>query len=118
LVIFSAVVLALSGALLPVAPELTIALMSLLVVCCLAFSAGYAVFWLKHRPLPRDYDDKSKPKPNKIEGFLLAAFALWPTWFRTALDIPLWLCAAFAIALYFLGKLVLFRWWLPRKISR
>ncbi|WP_419846911.1 hypothetical protein [Candidatus Poriferisocius sp.] len=108
----------------PVAPELTITLMGLLAVCCLGFSARYAVFWLKHRPLPRDYDDKGKPKPNKIEDLLLVVFAQLPllAWalLKGGSGLNVWwlLAVALMAPFYALGKFALFRWWLPRKISR
>ncbi len=121
LVIMVAVVLALGGALLPIAPELTIALVSLLMAYCLIFIARYAVFWLKHRPLPRNYDDNGKLQPNKIENFLLCIFAFSPCWVWAVfssdgrLDFSFWLATALIVLSYFLGKLVLFRWWLPRR---
>ena len=89
--------------------------MTLLAAYSLVVIARHAVFWLKHRPMPQHYDNKGRLQPNRIESFLLAAFALWPAWFYLALEIPLWLCAVFAVPLYFLGKLALFRWWLPHK---
>lgn len=110
-----AVVLVVGGALLPVAPELTIALICLVAIYGLFVLARYAAFWLKHRPISRQYDSKGRPQPHKTEAFLLLSFALWPIWFRLALDIPIWLCAVLAVPLYFLGKLALFRWWIPRR---
>jgi len=80
-----------------------------------------ATYWLKSRPIPRHYNSKGKLQPSKIENSLLVIFAYTPMWFWAALTDsegigpPFLLALALMIPLYGLGKLILFRCWLPRK---
>ena len=102
-------------------PPLAAVLLVVLPACALFILGDSAVYWFKRRPTPRRYDDNGKLQPNKIEGLLLVMFTFTPLWFWGALtdsdglDFSFWVAGALMVPLYFLGKLTLFRWWLPRK---
>ncbi len=118
------VVLALLMAVALAVPPLAIALILVLLACAVFFIGDYAVFWFKHHPLPRHYDDKGRLQPNRIENVLIVTFAQWPllAWavLKGGNGLNVWwlLGAALIIPSYYLGKLALFRWWLPRKAGR
>ena len=100
-------------------PALAIILLLVLPACALLLLADSAAYWFKHRKTPRYYDDKGRLQPNKTEGLLLILFTYTPLWFWAALtdsvklNLSFWIAGALMIPLYFLGKLVLFRCWLP-----
>lgn len=99
----------LAAVLLPTAPGL----FALPIALLLVFFVRHAVFWLKHRPLPRQYDAKGSPFPNITESMLAFAFGWWPFGFHEALGIPSWLGLAIALPLVLLGYFLLSRWWIP-----
>ncbi len=104
-----------------VVPPLALALVLVLPACAVLIIADYAIYWLKSRPIPRHYNSKGKLQPSKIENSLLVIFAYTPMWFWAALTDsegvgpPFLLALVLMIPLYGLGKLILFRCWLPRK---
>ena len=131
-----ALVIALAGLMAAalVVPPLAAVLVVVLPACALLILGYSAVHWFKHRPMaarehgrrddarvPRRYDDKGKLQPNRIENLLLVMFSYTPLLFWAALtdsdglDFWFWIAGALIAPLYFLGKLALFRWWLPRK---